>query len=67
MGRKGTFAMIETVKAVMGLVSAGIFLAHAFEDYRTRGTHHLVPTEPAPKSLLNSGEHRGWQVYHAQP
>jgi hypothetical protein len=45
----------------MGLVSAGIFLAHAFEDYRTRGTHHLVPTEPAPKSLLNSGEHRGWQ------
>jgi hypothetical protein len=61
MGRKGTFAMMETVAAVMGLVSAGIFLAHAFEDYRTRGTHHLVPTEPAPKSLLNSGEHRGWQ------
>ena len=24
--------MIETVTAVMGLVSAGIFLAHAFED-----------------------------------
>jgi len=35
-GRKGTFAMIETVTAVMGLVSAGIFLAHAFEGYRSR-------------------------------
>ena len=59
MGRKGTFAMIETVTAVMGLVSAGIFLAHAFEDYRRRGTHHLVQTEPAAKSLVNSNEHRG--------
>jgi hypothetical protein len=58
MGRKGTFAMIETVTAVMGLVSAGIFLAHAFEDYRTRGAHHLVETEPGPKSLVNSSEHR---------
>jgi len=28
--------MIETVTAVMGLVSAGIFLAHAFEGYRYR-------------------------------
>jgi hypothetical protein len=28
--------MIETVSALMGLVSAGIFLAHAFEGYRTR-------------------------------
>jgi len=28
--------MIETVSAVMGLVSAGIFLAHAFEGYRSR-------------------------------
>jgi len=28
--------MIETVTAVMGLVSAGIFLAHAFEGYRSR-------------------------------
>jgi hypothetical protein len=35
-GRKGTFAMIETVTAVLGLVSAGIFLAHAFEGYRSR-------------------------------
>ena len=51
--------MIETVTAVMGLVSAGIFLAHAFEDYRRRGTHHLVQTEPAAKSLVNSNEHRG--------
>jgi hypothetical protein len=60
--------MIETVTAVMGLVSAGIFLAHAFEDYRTRGTHHFVQIEPVPKSLMNSGEHRDWQqVYHAQP
>ena len=44
--------MIDAVTAVMGLVSGGVFLAHAFEDYRTRGTHHLVPTGPAPKSLL---------------
>jgi len=35
-GRKGSFAMIETVTAVMGLVSAAIFLAHAFEGYRSR-------------------------------
>ncbi|MGY3615222.1 hypothetical protein ACVJGD_001418 [Bradyrhizobium sp. USDA 10063] len=28
--------MIETVTAVMGLVSAGIFLAHAYEGFRTR-------------------------------
>jgi hypothetical protein len=28
--------MIETVTAVMGLVRAGIFLAHAFEGYRSR-------------------------------
>ncbi len=28
--------MIETVTAVMGLFSAGIFLAHALEGYRTR-------------------------------
>jgi hypothetical protein len=67
MGRKGTFAMIETVTAVMGLVSAGIFLAHAFEDYRTRGAHHPVQTELAPKSLMNLGEHRDWQAYHAKP
>jgi hypothetical protein len=28
--------MIETVTALMGVVSALIFLAHAFEGYRTR-------------------------------
>jgi hypothetical protein len=31
-----SFEMIETVSALMGLLSAGIFLAHAFEGYRTR-------------------------------
>src|SRR6185312_7714295 len=35
-GAQRTCAMIETVTAVMGLVSAGIFLAHAFEGYRSR-------------------------------
>jgi len=30
-GHKGTLAMFETMTAVMGLVSAAIFLAHAFE------------------------------------
>jgi hypothetical protein len=28
--------MIEMVSVVMGLVSAGIFLAHAFEGFRSR-------------------------------
>ena len=28
--------MIEMVTAVLGLVSAGIFIAHAFEGYRSR-------------------------------
>jgi hypothetical protein len=39
LGCKGgiwNLTMIETVSALMGLVSAGIFLAHAFEGYRTR-------------------------------
>ena len=39
LGCKGgiwNLTMIETVSALMGLVSAAIFLAHAFEGYRTR-------------------------------
>jgi hypothetical protein len=35
-GPQWTVAMIETITAVMGLVSAGIFLAHAFEGFRSR-------------------------------
>jgi hypothetical protein len=35
-GAQKDFAMIETVTAVMGLVSAGIFIAHAFEGFRSR-------------------------------
>lgn len=35
-GAQRKFAMIETVTAVMGLVSAAIFLAHAVEGYRYR-------------------------------
>jgi hypothetical protein len=35
-GAQGIFAMIETVTAFLGLVSAGIFLAHAFEGFRSR-------------------------------
>jgi hypothetical protein len=31
---QGNFAMLETVTAVMGLVGAGIFLAHFFESVR---------------------------------
>jgi hypothetical protein len=34
-GRKGRFAMFETMTAVMGLVGAGIFLAHAFDGIRS--------------------------------
>jgi hypothetical protein len=35
-GRKGTLAMFEIMTAVMGLVGAAIFLAHAFEGIRSR-------------------------------
>lgn len=35
-GANRKFVMIGTVTAVMGLVSAAIFLAHAFEGYRSR-------------------------------
>jgi hypothetical protein len=35
-GANRKFVMIGTVTAVMGLVSAAIFLAHAFEGYRYR-------------------------------
>jgi hypothetical protein len=35
-GRKGTLAMFETMTAVMGLVGAAIFLAHAIEEIRSR-------------------------------
>jgi hypothetical protein len=38
----GTFAMIDSVAAVLGLASAGIFFAHAIESYRA---HALVGTE----------------------
>ena len=37
-----TFAMIDSIAAVLGLVSAGIFLAHAIESYRA---HAYVGTE----------------------
>ena len=35
-GEKGIFAMFEAVTAVLGMVSAGVFLAHAFEGVRFR-------------------------------
>ena len=35
-GGKETFAMIDSVAAVLGLASAGIFLAHAIESYRAQ-------------------------------
>ena len=35
-GGKEVLQMIETVTAVLGLVSAGIFLAHAFDGFRSR-------------------------------
>ena len=35
-GRKRNFAMFEAVTAFMGLVSTGVFLAHAFEGVRSR-------------------------------
>jgi hypothetical protein len=34
-GAKGRNAMVETVSACLGLISAGIFLAHAFEGFRS--------------------------------
>ena len=41
-GHNGTFVMIDSVAAVLGLASAGIFLAHAIENYRA---HTLVGAE----------------------
>jgi hypothetical protein len=35
-GAQRKLAMIETVTAVLGLMSAGIFLAHAFDGFRSR-------------------------------
>jgi hypothetical protein len=32
----GRLAMIETVTAFLGVISAGIFLAHAFDGFRSR-------------------------------
>ena len=68
--------MIETVTAVMGLLSAGIFLAHAVEGFRYLGpekeggpllnekkTHDCSFQErPVRKALINSDEHLTWQV-----
>ena len=61
--------MIETVTAAMGLVSAGIFLAHAFEAYCTRAQVRAEARITSFKQSLfrSQGEHRDWQVYHAQP
>jgi hypothetical protein len=36
LATQGKTAMIETVTALLGLISAGIFLAHAFEGFRAR-------------------------------
>jgi hypothetical protein len=36
LGRKGRLAMFEMLTAAMGLVGAGIFLAHAFEGVLSR-------------------------------
>jgi hypothetical protein len=36
-GHDEMFAMIDSVAAVLGLVSAGIFLAHAIESYQALG------------------------------
>jgi hypothetical protein len=35
-GRSRTVAMIETITAFFGFISASIFLAHAYEGYRSR-------------------------------
>jgi hypothetical protein len=37
-GHNETFVMIDSVAAVLGLVSAGIFLAHAIEGYRAHAS-----------------------------
>ena len=41
-GHNETFAMIDSVAAGLGLVSAGIFVAHAIESYRA---HAFVGAE----------------------
>ena len=50
-GHNGTFVMIDSVAAVLGLVSAGIFLAHAIESYRA---HAFVGAEARFTSFKQS-------------
>jgi len=61
--------MIETVTAFLGLISAGIFLAHAFDGFRSRvwsrRDRQLSFKKPISKFLMNSDQYREWQVYHA--
>jgi hypothetical protein len=35
-GAQWTFAMNEVITAILGLISVGIFLAHAFDGFRSR-------------------------------
>jgi hypothetical protein len=56
-----TGAMIEMVTAFFGFVSASIFLAHAYEGYRSRPVLQKIP-----KALINSVQHRTRQVHHAK-
>jgi hypothetical protein len=49
-GHLRRIAMIETVTALFGVMSAGIFLAHAVEGYRTR---------PQPALAKRSGDFSG--------
>jgi hypothetical protein len=42
-GAMRTTAMIETVTAIFGLLSASIFLAHALEGYRSRPSSVRLP------------------------
>jgi hypothetical protein len=50
LGTSRRIAMIETVTAFFGVVSASIFLAHALEAYRSR---------PQPALLKRSGGFSG--------
>src|SRR3981189_671138 len=46
-------AMIETVTALLGLVSAGIFLAHAFEGFRSRARSQLRQQNVLHSEIFN--------------
>jgi hypothetical protein len=59
VGHNETFVMIDSVAAVLGLVSAGIFLAHAIENYRAHALIGAMARFTSVKQGTRSDRDRG--------